>query len=75
MACGGKGILTWSGSASHQIASFFRDWLKTVLPGIDPWISDEDIAKGKKWFPELMKQLSKTGVSITFITPANVKSP
>jgi hypothetical protein len=68
-------ILTWSGSASHEIASFFRDWLKTVVPGVEPWISDEDIAKGKKWFPELMKQLTKTGVSITFITPENVRSP
>ena len=61
-------ILTGRGSASHQVASFFRDWLKTVVPGIDAWISDEDIAKGKKWFPELMHKLIKTGVSITFMT-------
>jgi hypothetical protein len=68
-------ILTWSGSASHEVASFFREWLKGVLPGIQPWISSEDIAKGKKWFPELMGQLTKTSVSITFITPENVHSP
>jgi hypothetical protein len=68
-------ILTWSGSASHDVASFFRDWLTEVLPGIQPWISDQDIAKGRKWFSELMEQLSKTAVSITFVTPENVRSP
>ena len=68
-------ILTWSGLESHEIASFFRKWLPDVLPGIQPWISSEDIAKGKKWFDELMDQLSKTNVSITFITPGNVWSP
>jgi hypothetical protein len=61
--------------ASHEIASFFHGWLPSVLPGIQPWISDEDIAKGRRWFPELMGQLSRTNISITFITPDNVKSP
>jgi hypothetical protein len=67
-------LLTWSGSVSHEIASLFHGWLPSVLPGIQPWISDVDIAKGKKWFPELMGQLSKTNISITFITPENVRS-
>jgi hypothetical protein len=68
-------LLTWSGMASHEIASFFHRWLPSVLPGTQPWISDEDIAKGKKWFTELTGQLSKTNTSITFITPENVRSP
>ena len=68
-------LLTWSGTASHEIATYFHGWLPSVLPGIRPWISDQDIAKGKKWFPELMGQLSRTRISITFITPQNVRSP
>jgi hypothetical protein len=68
-------LLTWSGEASHEIASFFHTWLPLVLPGIQPWISDEDIAKGKQWFPQLMSQLSRSNISITFITPENVRSP
>src|SRR5437868_2229293 len=67
-------ILTWSGSASHEVASFFRGWLPEVVPGIKPWISSEDIAKGTSWFEELMAQLSKTKICITFITPENVRS-
>ena len=68
-------LLTWSGPTSHDIAGFFHTWLPGVLPGIKPWISDQDIAKGKKWFPELTAQLDKSHVSITFITPENVRSP
>jgi len=68
-------LLTWSGASSHEIATFFHGWFPTVLPGIKPWISDQDIAKGRKWFPELMTQLDKTNMSITFVTPENVRSP
>lgn len=68
-------LLTWSGTASHGIATFFRDWLPLVVPGIQPWISSQDIAKGRKWAEELTAQMDKTYTSITFITPDNVRSP
>jgi hypothetical protein len=70
-----QAMLTWSGSVSHAMASFFRVWLHKVLPGIQPWISNHDIAKGKLWFQELTSQLIKTNVSISFITPENILSP
>ena len=28
-------FLTWSGSASHEIALFFKGWLTEVLPGFN----------------------------------------
>ena len=31
-----QAMLTWSGSVSHEMASFFRVWLPEVLPGIQP---------------------------------------
>ena len=68
-------LLTWSGTTSHELAAFFHDWLPQVLPGIRPWISSQDIAKGQRWFDELTNQMSKTNISITFITPGNVRSP
>jgi hypothetical protein len=68
-------LLTWSGSTSHNIATVFHTWLPSVIPGTQPWISDEDIAKGMKWFPVLMEQLSKTDFSIVFVTAENVRSP
>lgn len=68
-------ILTWSGTTSHEIATYLREWLPEVIPGILPWVSSEDIAKGRRWSTELHAQLDKTKVSITCITPDNVKSP
>lgn len=68
-------VLTWSRAASHAVASFLHGWLPNVIPGVEPWISDEDIGKGKKWFHELMEQLGMTSVSITCVTPENVRSP
>jgi hypothetical protein len=68
-------LLTWSGRASHEIAIYLREWLPEVIPGIAPWVSSEDIAKGKRWTTELHSQLDKTRVSITIITSENVKSP
>ena len=47
-----------------------------VVPGIEkPWVSSEDIQKGKKWFPELMTKFQDTFFSITCITAENVHSP
>ena len=68
-------LLTWSGRESQEVAAFFREWLPSVLPGIQPWISSEDIAKGQRWFDELMGRLEKTRASLTFVTPGNVRSP
>lgn len=68
-------VLTWSGEESHDIASFLYEWLPEVAPGVKPWISDEDLTKGRLWFPELMEQLVTARVSITCITPENVRSP
>jgi hypothetical protein len=68
-------LLTWSGTASHEIATFFRDWLPKVVPGVKPWISSQDIAKGKRWADELTAQMSRTNLSITLITPENLRSP
>jgi len=52
-----------------------RDWLPDVLPGCKPWVSSEDIAKGKSWADELHSQLAKAKVTIVCITPENVRSP
>jgi hypothetical protein len=68
-------ILTWSRKFSHQIALILKDWLPEVIPGVDPWVSSEDIQKGKKWFPELMNKFKETCFSITCITTENVLSP
>jgi TIR domain len=67
-------IISWSGPDSHRAAIAMRDWLKEMLPGIRPWVSSHDIAKGTAWFPELMAQLGKSTVCVICLTPSNVDS-
>ena len=68
-------ILIWSGKTSHKIALFQYGWWPRVVPGVVPWISTEDIAKGDRWFPELMSQLGKSTTCVISITPENHKAP
>lgn len=68
-------LLSWSGGASHDIALSLREWLPEVIPGCAPWVSSEDIAKGKRWSDELHAFLAKASVAVVCVTPANVTSP
>jgi hypothetical protein len=68
-------LIRWSGQQSHQVGSALHDWLKEVIPGINPWISTEDIAIGTSWFQSLMTQLDSTSLCVICMTPENVRSP
>ncbi len=67
-------LLGWSGERSKVVASALHEWLPKVVPGINPWISSEDICKGSKWFPELQDFLEQTRICIVCLTPENIKS-
>jgi len=68
-------VLTWSGRTSHAFASLLYEWLPRVVPGVKTWISSEDIAKGDRWFPELMSQLEKTTTCVVSVTRENHNAP
>lgn len=61
-------FLSWSGESSRALAKILRDWLRTVLPYARPWLSSEDIRKGKPWDSELAKRLEATSYSIVCVT-------
>ena len=65
-------LLSWSGPTSRQLAGILREWLPTVLPYARPWMSSEDIQKGKRWDPELTKLLEETSYSIVCVTTLRV---
>jgi TIR domain len=66
---------SWSGNISREAAAAIRDWLPTVLPGTQPWVSAEDITKGKPWFTSIADQLKRSRVCLICVTPDNVRSP
>ena len=68
-------LLSWSKEQSKQVASALYEWLPTVTPGIDPWMSSKDIAKGRDWFRELQDVLEQTKICLICVTPENVRSP
>lgn len=61
-------FISWSGSTSRGLAGILKEWLPTVLPYARPWLSSEDIRKGKPWDPALTKQLAVTSYSIVWVT-------
>ncbi|HYJ88380.1 MAG TPA: TIR domain-containing protein [Pyrinomonadaceae bacterium] len=68
-------LLSWSKEKSRVAASALHEWLPTILPGIEPWMSSKDIAKGREWFNELQGVLEQTRICIICLTMENVRSP
>jgi hypothetical protein len=68
-------FLSWSGEPSHRIASILRDWLPSVVPSVEPWISSEDIEKGARWSAEIASQLDSTDFGIICVVPSNLREP
>jgi hypothetical protein len=70
-----KVFLSWSGEKSKNVAQVLYDWLPEVIQAIDPWLSEEDIAKGSLWSGEMTAQLNQIGVGIICVTPENQEVP
>jgi hypothetical protein len=70
-----KVFISWSGEPSKTVARALRDWLPYVVPQCDPWVSDVDIAAGKRWGHELANELIDTKYGIICITKDNQLKP
>ena len=57
------------------VAEALNSWLEDLLPGIQPWVSTEDIAKGSAWFPALLGRLEFARLCLICVTPESVRSP
>ncbi|MBU0718477.1 MAG: toll/interleukin-1 receptor domain-containing protein, partial [Planctomycetes bacterium] len=69
-----KVFIGWSGAVSRQVAELLRDWLPKVIQVLEPWMSKEDIDAGKKWGPEVAKNLEEAKFGILCMTPENLES-
>ena len=70
-----KIFISWSGTQSHAAASALKSWLPYIFTDAQVFVSSEDIRKGKRWLPEISKQLSTTNFGIVCLTPDNLESP
>lgn len=70
-----KVFISWSGSVSKKVAETLHEWLPILLPGLDPWMSHQDIEFGSKWLIELFGQLEDTHFGLICLTADNLNSP
>lgn len=70
-----KVFISWSGDLSHRVALLLREWLPKVVAGVSPWVSSEDIAKGKRWGHEISSHLDQASFGIACVVPGNEMEP
>jgi len=70
-----KIFLSWSGTRSKRVAEILREWLPFVFHNIEPWMSSEDISKGKRWSPEIAQALEDAKVGVICLTKENLNRP
>lgn len=69
-----KVFISWSGKRSESAALALRDWLPCVLQSTLPFVSSEDLRKGKRWLIELSTELQATTFGIICLYPDNIHS-
>jgi hypothetical protein len=69
-----KVFISWSGKRSETAALALRDWLPCVLQSTLPFVSSEDLRKGKRWLIELSTELQATTFGIICLYPDNIHS-
>lgn len=70
-----KIFISWSGKRSHKAATLLHEWIKCVLNEVQPFVSSEDIRKGKRWLVEISRELQDSSFGIICLTRDNLKSP
>lgn len=70
-----KVFISWSGPRSKAVAQALHAWLPDVMQAIKPWISSEDIRKGKRWSLTLAQELENTHIGVICLTPENLREP
>lgn len=68
-------FVSWSGERSRAVAEALRAWLPTLVSGVKPWVSSNDIEAGARWADDLALQLKGAKCGIVCLTPENVQSP
>jgi hypothetical protein len=70
-----KIFISWSGEHSLGIATLLRGWIPLLFPSVEPFVSSDDIRKGKRWPVEVSKELETCNFGIVCLTPDNLVAP
>ncbi len=68
-------FLSWSESRSRNAAEILREFLPKLMPGIDVFMSEQDISKGTKGLSVISHMLEKSFFGIVCLTQENKNNP
>jgi hypothetical protein len=68
-------FVSWSGQRARRVATELRQWLPEVVQYADPFVSEEDIAKGTRGGQVIAEALAGSSVGIICLTPENLQAP
>ena len=69
-----KVFISWSGDAGQRLGSRLTEWLPSIVPEAEPFLSSE-IPGGAAWFSSLAAALEGAKFGIICLTPEAQKSP
>ena len=69
-----KIFISWSGDAGRQLAYRLNEWLPSIVPKAEPFLSSE-IPGGAEWFRSLTDSLKGAEFGFVCLTPEAQKSP
>ncbi len=67
-------FISWSGTRGQNLANALYEFIPDVVAGVRPWVSFKDIAKGRRWNPEISRALKTAKVGIVCLTPESIHS-
>lgn len=70
-----KIFVSWSKEPAKSIAVELKHFLEMTLRTANVWVSESDIEKGKRWGPEIARELETADAGIVCVTPNNKLEP
>jgi hypothetical protein len=68
-------FISWSGDRSKRMAQALRSWLPDVIQVVEPWVSEDDIDKGKRWSDAISSALEDVSQGVICVTRGNFERP
>ncbi|HYW17109.1 MAG TPA: toll/interleukin-1 receptor domain-containing protein [Allosphingosinicella sp.] len=68
-------FISWSGADAQRIAVNLKEFVRSVLPSPNIFVSSEDIPGGKPWFTEIARAIDDCNAGVIIITKASLARP
>ena len=68
-------FVSWSGDRSKRLAQALMPLVSGAVPGLDVWMSEQDIQAGARWSDALNRTLESSDFGVLCLTPENLNAP